>query len=238
MGFHRDQARRLMAELTKIIGGTLPWSDKTSWLWPMSDRERLQRWFRDGPGDLDAALPMLLPHLKDRRTVVQAGGCVGIWPVRLSQFFSTVRTFEPEPVNFSCLEANTAHLANVIPVCAALGELEKRVSMVWPEMGRKAGNPGTFHVGDGSDAAMMTIDSLELDDCDLIYLDIEGYEVAALRGAAETIERCSPVIGVEDYGAYMSRFGLPNVIRWLAAKHGYKLIGRPEGQHDAILVRE
>lgn len=219
-----------------MIGGKLPWHDKTTWLWPTSDHNRLTRWFRDGPGDLDAALPMLMPHLKARRTVVQAGGCVGVWPVRLSMFFDDVRTFELEPVNFRCLEANTAHLPNVTCTHAALGEAEKMVGVFLEEQPTRTGNPGAWHVVDDGDLPMTTIDSLQLDDCDLIYLDIEGYEVAALQGALDTIERCRPVIGVEDYPDFRERFGLPNVVDWLVGELDYKLIGRPEGQHDAILA--
>ena len=41
------------------------------------------------------------------------------------------------------------------------------------------------------------IDSLNLQICDLIQLDIEGFEYQALVGAKETLERCKPVIIVE-----------------------------------------
>lgn len=217
---------------TKIIGGKLPWCDKKRWVWPESDKNRLQRCFRDGPGDLDSALPMLMPHLKDRRTVVQAGGCVGIWPLRLSMFFQTVRTFEPDPINFRCLEANTHHLKNVIATHGALGEREKKVGL---EV-RNPANPGTFFVNECGEIPMTTIDSLHIEDLDLVYLDVEGYEVQVLRGAAATISRCRPVIGVEDYPDYAERYGLPNVVHWLVAEFGYKLLGRVEGQQDAILV--
>lgn len=217
---------------TKVIGGKLPWHDKTSWTWPLADRNRIDRSFREGPGDLDGALPMLLPHLKGRRTCVQAGGCVGIWPLRLSMFFDSVRTFEPEAVNFRCLEANTADLDNVIRTFGALGEREKFVSLDV----QNPDNPGTFYVQDGTEIPMTTIDSLALGDCDLIYLDVEGYEVEALRGAAGTIARCRPVIGVEDYPKYGSRYGLPNVVDWLTAAFDYRLVGRPAGQLDAILA--
>jgi hypothetical protein len=44
---------------------------------------------------------------------------------------------------------------------------------------------------------MQRIDDLGLDDCGLIYLDVEGYESKVIRGAVETIERCKPAIGVE-----------------------------------------
>jgi hypothetical protein len=50
---------------------------------------------------------------------------------------------------------------------------------------------GTFPVH------QVTIDSLDLRECDAIFLDVEGYEVSALRGASETIARTRPVLMVE-----------------------------------------
>jgi hypothetical protein len=38
---------------------------------------------------------------------------------------------------------------------------------------------------------------LKLDHCDLIQLDIEGYEMFALRGAKETIKKFHPLICIE-----------------------------------------
>ena len=38
------------------------------------------------------------------------------------------------------------------------------------------------------------------DDVDLLQLDIEGFEHQAILGAAETIDRCSPVIVLELKG--------------------------------------
>ena len=44
---------------------------------------------------------------------------------------------------------------------------------------------------------MVTIDSLNVN-CDLIQLDVEGFEENALKGAYLTIERCKPVIIIEQ----------------------------------------
>ncbi len=54
---------------------------------------------------------------------------------------------------------------------------------------------------------MMTIDALDLPVCDLIYLDLEGYELFALRGAADTLERCRPVVAVE-INKHLASYGL------------------------------
>jgi hypothetical protein len=61
---------------------------------------------------------------------------------------------------------------------------------------------------------MITVDSLGLDDIDLMQLDLEGYEYDALVGAKETIERNKPVIIVEcttnDIDLFLSEFGYVN----------------------------
>jgi hypothetical protein len=49
---------------------------------------------------------------------------------------------------------------------------------------------------------MYRIDDLNLPSCDLIHLDVEGYEAAALQGAIETIKKFKPVVIIErDSGA-------------------------------------
>jgi hypothetical protein len=59
---------------------------------------------------------------------------------------------------------------------------------------------------------MLAIDSLNLDACDLIQLDVEGYEQFAIQGARRTIEAHRPVIIAErfdgpDHIAFMDGFG-------------------------------
>lgn len=131
-----------------------------------------------------------LPH---KRSCVQAGGAVGHFADRLADYFANVYTFEPEPVNFRCLTKNVGHKANVILAQAALGEKQGRVGLKGDPK-----NAGAWEVTNAGVIPMLTIDSLGLPDCDLIYLDIEGYEIEALKGAVETINRCRPHIVVED----------------------------------------
>lgn len=81
----------------------------------------------------------------------------------------------------------------------------------------------------------LCIDDLSLRECDLIYLDIEGYEFRALRGALATIERCHPVIVVEDKGL-SERYGSArgDIEKWLGAEFGYRVAARPH--KDVVLV--
>ena len=144
--------------------------------------------------DLDR-LGLVAGQCKHRRIVVQAGGNWGAWPVRLSATFETVYTFEPEPVNFDCLAANTAGRRNVVRLQAALGARHGCVGIA-----TTAGKSGTAHVDGQGVVPVLRVDDLELAVCDALLLDVEGYEIAALEGARETIDRCRPVLLVEDKG--------------------------------------
>ena len=48
--------------------------------------------------------------------------------------------------------------------------------------------------------ATITVDSLDLDRCDLIKIDVEGMELDVLLGAVGTIRRCRPVVYFEQTG--------------------------------------
>lgn len=148
------------------------------------------------------ALDLTVELCERHRTVVQAGGNVGVWPVRLAKWFTRVLTFEPTPETFHCLRRNVVrHLGAgtcVEMYPSALGSYVGTVMMrpsvsagTWRVMDRDAKVEGLVEV------PITTIDAAQLTDCDAIILDIEGHEVEALRGAAETIARCHPVIHVE-----------------------------------------
>jgi len=216
----------------KIIEKPVAWNKLPHWMWPEFD-EKLFAVF-DSVSDLDSVLHLV----KSRKVCVQAGGAVGVWPLRLSSEFDWVYTYEPHPQNFRCLMTNCFEVDNVIAQNAAIGEKFGRISLTL--MDHEENNHGAFQV---SEAAGLTgkvipitmIDALRLPECGLIYLDIEGMEKHALTGAEETIKRCRPVIAVEDKGLseiYGSHKG--DLENWLITEHNYRVVARPH--RDVILV--
>lgn len=129
-----------------------------------------------------------ITHCRQKRTAVQAGGNIGLWPRRLAEVFARVITFEPDAISRACLERNLP--ASVAVYAEALGA-------VAGVCGIKHRGLGSHRVVDGQDVTITTVDSLGLDDLDYLQLDVEGYEWHALKGAEATINRCRPVIQVE-----------------------------------------
>lgn len=214
------------SEKFKIINGTLPWCDRSEWLWPRIDNHRLDRCFREAPTDTIDAMEIILANTKSQRTCVQAGGAMGVWPVGLASIFDHVYTFEAHPDNYTCLEQNTQGIENITKINAALGNSRERLQMVLPPGEER--NPGAYYTQPGDSVAQWRIDDLNLQECDLIYLDIEGGETDALYGAADTIARCRPLIGVEDKKApFHQRYGhMQSAVHMLINEFKYQSIAR------------
>jgi FkbM family methyltransferase len=195
---------------------------ENGWWLPAQVGGSFAKWYRQADGHIDAALE----YVKARDVVVQAGAHVGIWPLQLSACFKRVYTFEADEVNFRCAALNIDD-DSVILIKAALGA--KVGTLPWS---RSLSNTGKHKIdtkGRGLAAgtvAVVTIDSLDLPACDLICLDIEGYEQAALKGGTATIEKYRPVVLIEDM-PHAPWHGLPlgGAQRWLEARD-YRLATR------------
>lgn len=136
---------------------------------------------------------------KKTEYIIQAGGNVGLWPQAYSEIFKKVYTFEPDPLNYECLVKNCT-APNVIMQRYALGDQNKTIGIH-----HEKNNCGASYVVEDGELEMRRLDDLEFGGCDLLQLDIEGYELMALKGAEELIKKHSPTICIE-YNSAASRY--------------------------------
>lgn len=150
-------------------------------------------------------IPNALKYFDGRGMVVQAGARVGLWPKILADSFEVVWSFEPEPTNYQCSIRNVP-AENVILWAGALGE---RSTSKFIEF--SSASDGNHQIIESPDDCRGLSSQLcqvwALDDMirnhgdphvDAIFLDVEGYELHALQGALETIERCRPALILEE----------------------------------------
>ena len=194
------------------------------WKVPVGDKNTIRycenEWRRKGD--------KIISLCKEKNVVVQAGGNIGIFPYYLAEHFNQVITFEPIPKNYKCLVENTKNINNIEPFEYGLGNNTHSVAVERESQG----NCGAIRLQPlcTGKLAVRALDSLFLVNLDLLWLDVEGYEVKALLGAKDHIEKFKPVIVLENNGL-IHEFpgdleGSKQLRTWMKETFNYKLHSR------------
>ncbi|MEN6621481.1 MAG: FkbM family methyltransferase [Smithella sp.] len=167
--------------------------------WPDWDTKAVQNfeYIKRNLNTMDYAIS----QCKEKRVCVQAGGHAGLWPIELSKHFDTVYTFEPDPDLYGCIQDNIDDRFFSISESKfsvynfGLGESSYNTYI------KRSGSSGTNRINtneDGFEIEVKPLDAFKLDVLDALFLDVEHYELQALKGAEQTIKRCRPIIQVEE----------------------------------------
>lgn len=171
-----------------------------------------------------AVIEVALTHTAQRRTVIQAGGHIGIWPRTLAEHFARVVSFEPVASNWECLCENAA-LPNVSLHRAALGATNGTVHLAV-----RATSSGGHHVATRLNqpyvpVPMRALDTLGLTDVDALFLDIEGFEIEALKGATRILTQ-RPLLVIENNGCSRKYGYERDALGHFLAPYGYRYVER------------
>ena len=143
--------------------------------------------------------------LKPGQTVLEVGANIGAHTVFLARAVGpsgAVHAIEAQRVLHQILCANAAlnGLVNVYAHHAAAGRHGGRVVVPRIDYSRP-GNFGGVALGaatEGEEVSLVTVDSLALDTCDFIKIDVEGMESEVIGGAERTIRRHRPLLYLEN----------------------------------------
>lgn len=173
-------------------------------------------------------------QLKPRGVFIDAGANIGAYSLPAARLVSEagrVVAFEAHPTTFGYLARNVAmnELHQVTALNLALGAAPGHVVMEF-----NAANPGETHVGStcrGATVRLTTLDAalaeLGIAAIDYLKVDVEGFELAVLQGARNTIA-ASPdiVIQTELQEQHARRYGhriqdIASLLRdWGLVPHG------------------
>lgn len=208
--------------------------------------ERFQSWiYWTGEHDEETIARMVSAVPADA-TVFDVGAHIGTYVTQIGHRLGAgcrLVAVEPRPPNLARLRENLR-----------LNGLESRTAIVAAAVGDRPGQawmqslPGRRELT--SDAAISAeddgsvpvpvrtldeiADQVGATQCDLIKLDVQGCELAALRGARRLLEAHRPVLNLEFSGYWMSRFGWsPHDLLELVAPFGYGLYREDGSQIDA-----
>ena len=205
----------------------------SGWWLPAQVGGSFAKWRSGAQEHIDA----VMHYAKGRDLAVQAGTHVGIYAKYLAGHFSHVHTFEPDETNFRCAALNLADCPNVTLLYQAIGATSGSTPMY-----KSLSNSGKAKPASPIESMnrkgvirppveVVTLDALELVACDLLCLDVEGFELPALQGAERTIREFRPAILVEELG-HGAFHGLTpgGVAHWLL-DHGYREVEQIDDDH-------
>jgi FkbM family methyltransferase len=139
-------------------------------------------------------------HVAPGSVVIDAGANIGNHSLYFAMICRAkqVHAFEPMRVAFATLRKNielNALQDTIVAHNVAVGAREGTADLLRYVEHNTGGTvlgldrPGFYPV--------VPIDSLRLERCDFLKMDVEGGQIAALDGAAETLARCRPLVWVE-----------------------------------------
>lgn len=138
-------------------------------------------------------------------TVVDAGANIGVHTIILAKAVTAtgrVIAFEPQRPIFQMLCGNLAlnQHNNVTTLHAALGDRPGAIKVPAIDY-TKGSNFGGLALGQwdgGEQVPVVTLDSLKLNKCHFVKIDVEGMECAVLAGAEATLKSQKPILYVEN----------------------------------------
>lgn len=167
-------------------------------------------------------LRILRRYVPRDRVAIDVGANEGIYAYHMSRYAPAVVAFEPNPcydralrflpgnvtVRFEALSSSAGTLPLHIPASGA-GESEGWATLEATDL----------PLARSIDVAVHRLDDLELGRVGFMKVDVEGHEMAVLRGADATIRRDRPILLVEAEDAHRPG-ATSELFRW-ATEHGY-----------------
>lgn len=133
--------------------------------------------------------------------------------------YKKIIAFEPDRKNFELLKENLAQLTKVENINAGVGETEDVLAF-----NGNIGGHSSFSSSGELQAQVVPLDRYIKEKPTLIKMDIEGFELSALKGARQILNQCQPKLAICVYHKPCDIVELPKYI--LEQNGNYKLFFR------------
>jgi len=158
--------------------------EKVNNFWVPKDDLHFEDWKAGKPFTQNKCLLKFREYYIDKNEkfnkILDIGAWVGTWSMAMEKFCSKVIALEPDSLHYECLVKNVSK--DIETHQLAVGSKQQLISLSEDNF-----TQSKRVVGEGK-IQMVTVDSLNLEHVDLIKIDVEGYEMEVLKGAAKTLE--------------------------------------------------
>lgn len=158
------------------------------------------------------------------------GDTVAAFTARTRGTHSRIHAFEADPANLGPLRGRVGTIPRV--TIHPVGLWSHRDTLRF-----SSGQGPGGRLGEGGDVTVpvQALDEVDIGPVTLIKLDIEGAEIPALRGAADTIQRYRPKLAVAVYHDVGDFAAIPDLIEILRPNSRYRLRHHSPFHHDTVL---
>jgi FkbM family methyltransferase len=136
--------------------------------------------------------------------------------------FRKVVAYEPDPISFRALEEYRSHMPVDIQdriLCFQYGLDEVHHEVIFDAQGTEFSSIGSGH----EVIECFPLDQVLSDRPTQIKMDIEGFEIDALRGARCTIQKYAPILSISVYHRQNHLWEIPNLIASMRGDYSYYL---------------
>ena len=163
---------------------------KVNGMWVPADDQHINEWISGQPFTQNKCLTHFIRYCEQNdisfRTAIDVGAWCGTWAKIMSEHCHKIVAFEPDPTHYECLTKNVG--MDVETHQLAVGSESRLISLNTDRHTQSKRVVGT------GDIPMITLDSLEIEDVDLIKIDVEGLEMQVLEGARNTLEKAQYIM--------------------------------------------
>lgn len=164
--------------------------------------------YQRSPGEVP--LNIIARYLPAHPIVIEAGAHIGVDSIKIAKRWpgATIFAFEPVPNVFAQLKKHTRQYKNIKPLPLALGRITGKAE-IYISGGRSDGSSSllrpkehlTLHpdvtFGKELEVEVISLDSWaakqRIKKVDFLWLDLQGYELEALKGAEKSLKAVSAI---------------------------------------------
>lgn len=163
-----------------------------------------------------------IKYCESRCVAIDVGAHVGLISYWMARDFEEVHSFEPVAEHRECFKKNCEQAIAIKKLTLypfALGDHDGFVHIHTTK-----GSSGDSYVSGIGETPLKMLDDMSIKNVDFLKLDCEGFELFALKGGDETIQKFRPVVMVEQKPGKAQQFNLgeTDAVKWLESI-GYKL---------------
>ncbi len=150
----------------------------------------------------------VLSYVKNRVVAIDVGAHKGVWTEKMAPVFGRVYCFEPNILLYSRLSSwSSREFNNVIVYNHAILDIDSYGSLYFLSKSTQKSR-SRYVMGDETGQIIIRkLDSYDIKECNLLKIDVEGGEMAVLRGARRILRHQRPVVVVEYKSLNANRFG-------------------------------